>query len=221
MAAARNNYQKGFGLMAVIVGLLILKLGLVGFSLGNIHLSDLYRPSAAVAQEKKDETPAEKSEQTTAPKVETKGETVVAPTKAKTAQLSPAQLEIMRSVERTKHRLDAWEKELEQKQRQLELLQAEMDEKIAKLEALRQEFVAQVTAEETRQNERIKHLVTLYSNMKPQAAAAVIEELDDVIAVEIFRNMRGREAGKILAYVSPALASRISEMLSGTLAGRE
>lgn len=213
--------RNDLGLWVLILGLIIAKVCLAGLGLSQGWLNDFSRPALASAQEANKETetptnePAIPPEEAPATQTETKASApeTQPPTPAPTEQtVTPT--EALGGLAEKQRQLEAREKELEQKQRQLETLQAEVDQKIATLEKLRQEFEAQVAAEKARHDERIKHLVSVYSNMKPQAAAAVIEKLDEEIAVEIFRQMRGRDAGKILAFITPARASRISEMLS-------
>ncbi len=204
MAGAETRKKSWHWLQVALVGLLTLKLILAGFGVGRDWLG---RPASA--QDEKAVATSEKKE--SQPQTADQPKKEAEPTQA---TLSPAQMELLRSMEEQKRRLEAQEKELTQKRQDLLALQAEIDQKMTALQKLRQEFEAQVAAEKARHNERIKHLVALYSNMKPQAAAAVMEKLDFDIAVEIFRQMRGREAGKILAQINPDKASRISKMLS-------
>jgi len=216
--SARQGKSKWFWIQVLVISLLTAKLTLAGFSFGRDWLSDVLRPEEASAQEKEKDAPKQvqsqnkaKSEQNQTP-LKTDAPSAVSSTKA--ATLDPGQLELLRSIEQQRLKLEAREKELQERAQKLEKLQKLVNEKMAALAQMRQEFEAQVAAEEARQNKRMKHLVDLYSNMKPKAAAAVIEKMNEEIAVEIFRLMRGREAGKILAYVNPDKASRISQMLS-------
>ncbi len=213
MAEVKKRRGKWFWLQLGLIGLLTAKLVLAGFGFGRDWFGQVLDPQSAEAQEaggkakatKKGE-PAEKAGTKTAKEGE-KPASDKAPTPA-------AQAELLRTIERERARLAKQEAELDKKRQELLALQQDVDAKMAALKKLRQEFEAQVAEEKKRQNQRIKHLVALYSNMKPAAAAAVIEKMDEDIAVEIFRRMRGREAGKILANVKPELASRITKKLS-------
>jgi flagellar motility protein MotE (MotC chaperone) len=50
--------------------------------------------------------------------------------------------------------------------------------------------------------------------MRPEPAARVVEKLDDQMAVEIFKLMQGRLAGKVMANLNPQQAARIGALLT-------
>jgi flagellar motility protein MotE (MotC chaperone) len=128
--------------------------------------------------------------------------------------LGPGQLELLRTIEAQKKQLEAKEKDLARRMEELNNLQKLIDDKMVALEKVKKEFEAQVAAEQARQNARIKHLIGVYTNMKPKAAAEVIEKMETVLAVDILRGMKGKDAGKVLALIKPEVASRLSLMLS-------
>jgi Uncharacterized conserved protein len=64
------------------------------------------------------------------------------------------------------------------------------------------------------QDEKLRHLVDVYSNMKAKQAGQVLETLDERTAVRILAGMRGRQAGEILNNITPEKAARLSEMLT-------
>ncbi len=214
MAEPRKRKKRGWlWIQLVIVGLLTLKLLLAGFDFGRGWLDHVFKPREAVAQQAKKEEGKKEEDKGKKEGADEQKEAGPASDQAP-KKLGPEQLEILRSIENRKKKLEEREKELDKRARELASLEQLVDQKMTTLEKLKVEFEAQVKAEEARQNKRIKHLVALYSNMKPKAAAEVVEKMDLDLAVEIFRQMRGREAGKILAYVSPEKASKISQMLS-------
>jgi flagellar motility protein MotE (MotC chaperone) len=113
-------------------------------------------------------------------------------------------------------------------EKKLKELKAELDLKREELEALRQQIetgLSRLEAKEKTVNEsqrleeekKIKQLVKVYSSMKPKQAAAIINNMDIVIAERLFMNLKGDVAGKILAYVDQEKAARISERLAETL----
>ncbi len=214
MADPKKKKSRWLWIQLIIVGLLTLKLVLAGFDMGRGWLDDLLKPDEAVAQEAEKKKPADEKVDKAKDGDKDKKDTPAKPPASASKAMGPEQLEILRSIENRKKKLEDREKELDKRAKELASLEQLVDEKMTTLEKFRTEFEAQVKAEEARQNKRIKHLVALYSNMKPKAAAEVMEKMDLDLAVEIFRQMRGREAGKVLAYVSPEKASKISQMLS-------
>ncbi len=59
----------------------------------------------------------------------------------------------------------------------------------------------------------MKHLVKIYSSMKPGAAATLMNNLDTDVAVEVFLGMKGDIAGGILSYMEPVRAAGITQRL--------
>jgi len=114
-------------------------------------------------------------------------------------------------------------------EKKIKELKTELDATRDTLETLRQQIeisLSRLEAKEKTVNEahrleeekKIKQLVKLYSSMKSKKAAAIVNSMDIVIAERLFMNLKGDVAGKILAYVEPDKAARISERLAETLA---
>ena len=218
MAEPKKRKKGWLWIQLIIVGLLTMKLVVAGFDFGRGWMDQFFKPRVAEAQQaqqeegKKEEAKKEEGQDKKEEKSDA-GEAQPGSDKA-AKNLGPEQLEVLRSIENLKKKLEEREKELDKRSRELASLELLVDQKMTTLEKLRTEFEAQVKAEEARQNKRIKHLVALYSNMKPKAAAEVMAAMDLDLAVDIFRQMRGREAGKILANIPPEKASKITQMLS-------
>ena len=66
------------------------------------------------------------------------------------------------------------------------------------------------------QDDKLRHLIDVYSNMKAKQAADVLATLDERIAVKILAGMRGKQAGEILTYMRAEPAAKLSELLSRT-----
>ena len=60
------------------------------------------------------------------------------------------------------------------------------------------------------EDQKFNHLVKVYSSMKPQSAAGIIEKLDSELAVKLLRKMKGDVVGKILSFVEKEKAAKIS-----------
>jgi flagellar motility protein MotE (MotC chaperone) len=110
--------------------------------------------------------------------------------------------------------LNARQLALDKKEAELKALELELDEKLQKLKALEVRMQALIDSAGSIQEEKMQHLVDVYSNMKPKQAAQVLETLDEPIAVRILAGMSGRKAGEILSSVRPDQAARLSEALT-------
>ena len=112
------------------------------------------------------------------------------------------------------------------REQELKELEKQVDEKIKKLEALEASIQSEVDTYRQLSDERIRHLVKIYSSMKPKAAADLMNKLDINVAVEVFLSMKGDIAGGILSYMDTEKAATITKKLAnyrndrGTLAGR-
>lgn len=109
--------------------------------------------------------------------------------------------------------LAAEEKRLAVKKAELVAIEKELNNKIEKLTQLRNEIRSEIAGKKAIETKKLKHLIKIYSAMKPQSAAVLIEKLDKNLAVELLAKMKGEAVGKILSYVDTGKAAAISEGL--------
>lgn len=110
--------------------------------------------------------------------------------------------------------LKAKEDELARKERSLRTLEQNLDKKLAELNDLEKRLKKMIADADVLKDNKIKHLVGVYTAMKAKQAAQVIESLDTDLAVKILSGMRGRSAGAILGFVTPKKAAKLSEELT-------
>ncbi len=118
------------------------------------------------------------------------------------------------SISEEMARLQAKRQELKKKQENLQDLEKKVDKKIEKLKKMQANIQKMLDEAKTVKNEKIKHLVDVYSNMQPKRAAQALETLNQDIAVKILAGMRGRTAGEILSFVKSDRAAKLSEELT-------
>jgi flagellar motility protein MotE (MotC chaperone) len=106
------------------------------------------------------------------------------------------------------------EQALNQREASLRALEQELDRKLQELKALQAQVQTLLDKADVLKDEKIRHLVDVYSNMKPQQAGQALQALDEAIAVKILAGMTGRKAGEILSTVQPDKAARLSEALT-------
>lgn len=104
--------------------------------------------------------------------------------------------------------------ELNNREASLRQLEKELDSKLRRLNDLEAKLKQMLEEADQTKDKKLRHLVDVYSNMKAKQAAAVLETLDEDIAVKILAGMRGRQAGEILSFVNPAKAAKLSEALT-------
>ncbi len=106
------------------------------------------------------------------------------------------------------------EEELQRKEQSLKTLEGDLDIKLAKLASTEKSIRKMLEDANVMKDQKIKHLVEVYSSMKAKQAATVIETLDEDLAVKILSGMRGQQAGEVLTFVNPKKAATLSEALT-------
>lgn len=132
-----------------------------------------------------------------------------------------------RETPRTPETLTALEAEAARKAedaraRELEEARAKLAEAEAALEAERQrlaqwrdalakrEEALEAREREARDRDRaFARLVAYYASMRPQDAARILAQQEDLVVVEIFRRMEERQVSAILAQMDPQIAATI------------
>lgn len=106
------------------------------------------------------------------------------------------------------------EEELTRREQALKTLEGDLDIKLAKLAATEKSIKRMLEEANVMKDQKLKHLVDVYSGMKAKQAASVVETLDEELAVKILSGMRGQQAGEILTFVNPKKAAALSEALT-------
>ena len=110
--------------------------------------------------------------------------------------------------------LDRRQADLDRREAELSRLEQSLNEKILNMQAMEARIQTMLKEAQNLKDDKMRHLVDVYTNMKAQQAAQVLETLDERTAVQILAGMRGRQAGEILTYVKAEKAARLSEMLT-------
>ena len=106
------------------------------------------------------------------------------------------------------------EEDLQRREQSLRQLEKEIDDKLVRLQQLEARLQRMLEDAKGVQDEKLRHLIDVYANMKAKQAATVIETLDPNLAVKILAGMRGRQAGEILTNVQAEKAAKLTEMLT-------
>lgn len=193
-------------LFAALITLGLLKLALIGMlSLQTVAQAPFFGSKAEV--------------QTKADRERAKPQSPVALPEAVAAQSGPVQKQSRERAEKESlseqwERLRRKKEELRRREKTLQELEQKIDRKLERQSKLEKRLQQAIEEAKVLKNEKIKHLVDVYSNMEPQQAARVLESLDQTIAVKILAGMRGRTAGEILTFVKAKKAATLSEALT-------
>jgi len=106
------------------------------------------------------------------------------------------------------------QEELARREQSLKILEQELTTRLEQISRLDKEIKTMLEEAKAVKDEKFKHLVDVYANMKAQNAAAALDKLDEKTAVKILSGMRGRQAGEILNFVPAHKAAKLSEALT-------
>ena len=131
------------------------------------------------------------------------------------ASVSPETLRLLEMIERKNQELKKREEELLLKEKNLQALEKKVHSDLQKIEEAlaRSEEILGIKKDLIEKN--VKALVKAYSNMKPVQAAALLERMDEGIAIVIISRMNSRVAGKVLGAMNTRVAKNISEKIAG------
>ena len=158
-------------------------------------------------------TYAQNSQITPEPTPKTQTEPPQLPTQP--ASVSPETLRLLEMIERKNRDLKKREEELLLKEKNLEALEKKVLSDLQKIEEALARSEEMVGIKKDLIEKNVKALVKAYSNMKPVQAAALLEEMDESIAIIIISRMKSRVAGKVLGAMNTKIAKGISEKIAG------
>lgn len=187
------------GLAALILFVLVLKLGFLGYLYASSKKGQIVTTSfltQAIAQE------------------EVAEEMVVAHTSVDGEQ----ELESLSLLNKRRQELDQREEKLKQEEERLNQLKADI---YKSLEGLTEKEVGidkrikdLITLKENLEEAELKKLAQVFEATPPEQAGPMFDKLDVKLAAKILFRMKGRYAGKIWGYVDPDQAVAISNELS-------
>jgi flagellar motility protein MotE (MotC chaperone) len=99
------------------------------------------------------------------------------------------------------------------KEEQLRILQKEVEDRLQELRGLQLKMLEAVEEEKRIKSEHNRHLVATLTAMPADRAGKLLEKMEEEVAVQLLRNLKGKEAGAILAVLPPDKAARLSQKL--------
>lgn len=121
--------------------------------------------------------------------------------------------EMLRLLNRRERHLSEREKLVDKKEADLRAAQEEVEARLTELQALRDEIRGQLEGLDDDREKRITHLVKLFEAMRGKQAAAVLEETEEAVALEVLERMKKDSAGKVLAAMDPEKAGKFASVI--------
>jgi flagellar motility protein MotE (MotC chaperone) len=133
---------------------------------------------------------------------------------AKAAGLSPAELQVLQSLQSRRGQIDDREKDLDTEIQLLAAAEAKLDAKLKSMNGLKGDIQALMGQADQKTQAEVDRLVVVYSKMKPQDAAAVMAQLDDKVRLPIAAAMKPAVLSAILGKMGTMEAKDLTEKLA-------
>jgi flagellar motility protein MotE (MotC chaperone) len=104
--------------------------------------------------------------------------------------------------------LKARELQLKKKEEELQLLQDGLGKKIADFNKQQERLISCINVNKEEEDKRIKQVVEIISNMKPDAAAKLLNIQDETIAI------------KVLAFLPPVKVAKIFNLMDAEISAK-
>ena len=131
-----------------------------------------------------------------------------------------SEVDLLQNLTKRRNELDEREKELEMKSKVLDATELRITNKVNEMKVLQAELTRVVAQYKQQQNGEIKSLVKIYENMKPKDAAAIFNEMEMPILLEVIDKMSERKVAPILAGMDPKRARDVTQELAEMRRGR-
>ena len=180
-----------------------------------LYLSGDLEPGMAFAQVKQIDEKAGKvrAEDKTLPLEEQEKEKLQLPGQA--PAVNPETFRMIETIENKNRELKKREEELRLKEVRLEALEAKVRKDLEKIEKSISESKEQMGLQDEKTKENVAALIKVYSSMKPEEAANLVEAIDEDLALKIVSGMKSKIAGQVLSKLDVQIAKNISEKLAG------
>ncbi len=133
---------------------------------------------------------------------------------AKDAGLSPAELQILQSLEARRGQLDQREQDMDVQMQLLTAAESKLDAKLKAMAAMKGDIQGLLDEADQKKAAQLDDLVKVYSNMKPRDAAVRLAMLDDPVRTAIAAKMKDRALAAIMGQMAPADAKALTEKLA-------
>jgi hypothetical protein len=109
---------------------------------------------------------------------------------------------------------DRKRQELARREQEVLMLKQQMEARLQDLQTTEKKVQGMLKEAHGVQDQKLKHLISSYTNMKAKQAAQALESLDERLAVKILAGMNPKQAGEVLTYTNPKVVAKLTELLA-------
>jgi flagellar motility protein MotE (MotC chaperone) len=121
--------------------------------------------------------------------------------------------ELLVDISAEKDALKLRQHKVDEREAELRLYEAAVVEQIRQLKTLRDEIDRLLAGAGENHVQDVTRLVNMYKAMKPGQAAAILNDADIAVSVQVVAAMKERDSGPVLAEMNPARARVISKII--------
>jgi flagellar motility protein MotE (MotC chaperone) len=121
--------------------------------------------------------------------------------------------ELLVDISAEKAALNLRQEKVDEREAELRLYEAAVAEQIRQLKTLRDEIDRLLAGAGENHVQDVTRLVNMYKAMKPGQAAAILNDADIAVSVQVVAAMKERDSGPVLAEMEPARARVISKII--------
>ena len=147
----------------------------------------------------------------TTPLQETDAET---PVLSDPNRFSEREVQLLQELAERRNVLDARERQLEEREALLKAAEQRLVEKQTELNATKGELKALLKEQDAQEKAKVKQLVAIYENMKPQDAANIFDDLEMPVLLQVIQNMKERKVAPVIASMSTEKARELTKELA-------
>lgn len=122
---------------------------------------------------------------------------------------------MLEMIEKKNRELKKREEELALREKNLKELEKQIKSDLQKVEEALSRSEELVGIKHDLIEKNVNSLVKVYSSMKPNEAAPLLEQMDEGIAIQIISKMKSKDAGKVLGKMNTQVAKNITEKIAG------
>jgi len=142
------------------------------------------------------------------------------PKAAEPATVSDSEMALLQDLRQRRQELDARSQELEARGSVLAAAEKKLDARLAELQTLQKSLEALEASRQQTDDANWQGLVKVYEAMKPRDAAAIFNDLDQPVLLQVVDRMKAAKAAPVLAAMQPDKARTLTSKLAALRAGR-
>ncbi len=129
-------------------------------------------------------------------------------------RFSEREVQLLQELAERRNVLDARERQLEEREALLKAAEQRLVEKQTELNATKSELKALLKEQDAQEKAKVKQLVAIYENMKPQDAANIFDDLEMPVLLQVIKNMKERKVAPVIASMSTEKARELTKELA-------